>query len=91
VLLFVPLFGVPMQAPSKNREEGRALALGGPQSIKIPNNQLIVSGSGRGDVRAEARGGGSAWGDTIPSFGAANGTTKNKILNTSGLLAAANQ
>jgi hypothetical protein len=29
-----------------------------------------------GDVRAEARGGGSTWGDTIPSFRAANGTTK---------------
>jgi hypothetical protein len=75
VPLFVPLFGVPTQAPSKNREEGRALALGGRQSIKIPNNQLIVGGSGRGDVRAVARGGVSTWGDTIPLFGVANETT----------------
>ncbi len=46
--------------------------------IKIPNNQLIVGGSGRGDVRAEARGGGSVWRDTIPLFGVANVTTQKK-------------
>jgi hypothetical protein len=49
---------VPTQASSKKREEGRALALGGHRLIKIPNNQLIVGGSSRGDVRAETHGGG---------------------------------
>jgi hypothetical protein len=53
-----PLFGVPMQAPSKYREEEEALALGGHQSIKTPNNQPRVSGSGRGDDIAEVGGGG---------------------------------
>ncbi len=46
----------------KNREEGRALALGGHQSIKILNNQLIVGGSGRGDDIAEVHGGGARGG-----------------------------
>ncbi len=41
----VPTFGVPTHTPSKNRAMGVALALGGHQSIKIPNNQLIVGGS----------------------------------------------
>ena len=47
-------------SPIKNSEEGRALALGGRQLIKIPNTQLLVGGSGRGDGRVEARGGESA-------------------------------
>ncbi len=47
-------------SPIKNREEGGALALGGHQSIKILNNQWIVGGSSRGDVRAEAH----QWGST---------------------------
>ncbi len=34
------------------------MALGGHQSIKTPNNQPKVGGSGRGDVIAEAGGGG---------------------------------
>jgi hypothetical protein len=59
-------------SPIKNREEVRALALGGCGSSKILDNQLMVGGSGMGDVRAEARWGGSAWGDTIQSFGVAN-------------------
>jgi hypothetical protein len=62
--------------PIKNREEVRALALVGRQSSKILNNQLMVGGSGMGDVRAEARWGGSAWGDTIQSFGVGNRTMK---------------
>jgi hypothetical protein len=74
----------------KNREEGGALALGGRQSIKTINNQLIVSWCGMWDVRAEAHWGGSAWGDTFQSFGVANWTTKKIIIqNTSWLLAAA--
>ncbi len=67
-------------SPIKNREEGGALALGGRQSIKKLNNQLIVAGSGMWDVRAEAHRGGSAWGDTIQLFGEANQITKNLIM-----------
>ena len=44
---------------------------------KTPINP-IVDGSVRGGVRAEARGDGSAGGDTVPSFGAANVMTKKK-------------
>ncbi len=68
----------PAQAQSKNSEEGGALALGGPQSIQIPNNQLIVDGSSKGDVIVEAR---WAWstGIVVPSFPPENWTTKNKI------------
>ncbi len=57
-----------------------ALALGGRQSIKTPNNQPRVGGSSRGDVIAEAGGRGGTGGDPVQSFGAANGTTK-KINN----------
>jgi hypothetical protein len=59
-------------SPIKNREESKALVLGVCQSIKILNNQLIVGGRGSGDVRAEARWGGSTWGDTIQFFGLVN-------------------
>jgi hypothetical protein len=38
------------------------LALGGRRSIKTPNNQPRVGGSGRGDVIAEVGGGGGARG-----------------------------
>jgi hypothetical protein len=68
------------------------LALGGRQSIKTPNNQTRVGGSGRGYLIAEAGGGGSEVGDTVQSFGAANGTTKKYIIiNISWLLAALDQ
>jgi hypothetical protein len=63
-------------SPIKISEEDGALALGGGQSIKILNNQPIVGGRGRGDVGADARWGGSAWGDTIQSFGVVNQMTK---------------
>ncbi len=46
--LSVPMFGAPKRDPSKNREMDGALALGGHQLIKIPNNQLIVGGKGQG-------------------------------------------
>ncbi len=73
----VPLFGVPTQAPLKNREEGGALVLGGHQSIKILNNQLIVGRSGRGGVlERRCAGGYRARGDTVQLFGVANETTK---------------
>jgi hypothetical protein len=48
--------------------------------IKTPNNHPRVGGSGRGYVIAEAGGGGSTVGDTVQSFGAANGTTKIYII-----------
>jgi hypothetical protein len=63
-------------SPIKNREEVKALALGGRQSIKILINQLIVGGSGRGMLERRRVGGGGAWGDTIQLFGVANITTK---------------
>ena len=53
-----PLFGVPPQAPSNNREMDSALALGGRRSIKTLNNQQVVSGIGRRDVREESGGDG---------------------------------
>ena len=46
----VPLFGVPMHTPSKNIAMGIALAFGGRQSMKIPNDQLLVEFSFRIDV-----------------------------------------
>ena len=49
---------------------GGALDLGGRHLMMAYNNQPIIGGSDNGDVRAEARGRESAWGDTIPSFGA---------------------
>ena len=66
-----------LKRPIKNREMGRALALGGRRLILITNNQPIVSGSGWGDVWVEARGWESVWGDTVPSFGATIHTMKN--------------
>jgi hypothetical protein len=36
------------------------------------NNQPRIGGSNNRDVRAEARGRESAWGDTVPLFGASN-------------------
>ena len=36
------------------------------------NNQPIVGETGRGGVKVEAHWAGSAWGDTVPSFGVAN-------------------
>jgi hypothetical protein len=60
----------------KNRQEHGALALGGRRLIAIPNNQPIFGRSGRGDVLLEAGGGGIAWGDAIPLFGATIGTMK---------------
>jgi hypothetical protein len=54
--LLVPLFGVLMHTPSKNRAIGIALALGGRRLMKIPNNQLVVEGSNQIDIGNEARG-----------------------------------
>ncbi len=56
------------------------MALGGRRSIKTPNNQPRVGGSGRGYVIVEVGGGGGAEGDPVQSFGAANGTTKKLII-----------
>ncbi len=54
--LLVSLFGALTHTPSKNRVMGVALALGGRQLMKIPNNQLVVEGSGRIEIGNEARG-----------------------------------
>ena len=51
----VPLFGAPKRDPSKNREMGRDLALGGRRSIMKNNNQLVVGVRGGIDVQEEAR------------------------------------
>ena len=74
----VCLFGAPKRDASKNREMGGALDLGGRLLMMAYNNQPRISGSNNGDVRAEARGQESTWGDTVPSFGASNWTTNNK-------------
>jgi hypothetical protein len=70
--LLVPSFGAPKSNPSKNREKGGALALGGCRLMMANNNQLGVGGHGRRGVGEEARWAGSAWGDLVPSFGASN-------------------
>jgi len=73
----VPLFWLPKRNPSKNRERGGALALGGRRSFELlNNNRPKVSGSVKGDDIAEEGGEESAGGHTIQSFGAANGTMK---------------
>jgi hypothetical protein len=54
--LLVPSFGALTHTPSKNRAMGVALALGGRRSMKIPNNQLIVEGSGQIDIGKETCG-----------------------------------
>ena len=51
----MPLFGASQRNPSKNRERGGALALGGRRLVGKPNNQPKVGGSVRGDDRGEAR------------------------------------
>ena len=56
----------------KNREMDRALDLGGHCLMMAYNNQPRIGGSDNGAVRAEASGRESAWGDTVPSFGASN-------------------
>ncbi len=68
----VCLFGAPKRDASKNREMGGALDLGGRRLMMAYNNQPRIGRSDHGDVRAEGRGRESAWGDTVPSFGALN-------------------
>jgi hypothetical protein len=58
------MFGSPKRDASKNREMGGALDLGGRRLMMAYNNQPRV--------RAEACGQESAWGDTVPAFGASN-------------------
>jgi len=65
-----PLFGAPKSDPSKNREMGGALALGGRRSLMKNNNQLGVCVRSGRDVQEEARGWESVWGDTVQYFGA---------------------
>ncbi len=70
--LLVPSFGAPKRNPSKNRERGGALALGGRRLMMANNNQLGVVGRGRRGVGEEARWAESVRGDLVPSFGASN-------------------
>jgi hypothetical protein len=70
--LLVCLFGAPKRDASKNREMGGALDLGGRRLMMAYSNQPRIGGRNNGDVRAEARGRESAWGDTVPAFGASN-------------------
>ena len=68
----VCLFGAPKRDASKKREMGGALDLGGCRLMMAYNNQPRIGGRDNGDVRADARGRESAWGDTVPAFGALN-------------------
>jgi hypothetical protein len=69
----VCLFGAPKRDALKNREMGRALDfLGGRRLTMAYNNQPRIGGRNNGDVRADACGWESAWGDTVPAFGASN-------------------
>ena len=68
----VCLFGAPKRDALKNREMGGALDVGGRRLMLAYNNQPRIGGRGNGDVRAEAHGQESAWGETVPSFGASN-------------------
>ena len=68
----VCLFEVPKRDASKNREMGGALDLGRRRLMMAYNNQPRIGGRDNGDVRADARGRESAWGDTVPAFGALN-------------------
>ena len=68
----VCLFGAPKRDASKNREMGGALDLGGRRLMMAYSNQPRIGRRDNGDVRAEARGRESAWGDTVPAFGASN-------------------
>ena len=74
--------GLPVWGAEKrhieNREMGGALDLGGRRLMMAYNNQPRIGGSNNGDVRAEAHGRESAWGDTVPPFGASNRATTNK-------------
>jgi hypothetical protein len=49
------VWGVSQRNPSKNREGGGVLALGGRRFVNRHNNQPKVGGSVRGDDRGEAR------------------------------------
>ena len=68
----VCLFRAPKRDASKKREIGGALDLGGCRLMMAYNNQPRIGGRDNGDVRADARGQESAWGDTVPAFGALN-------------------
>jgi len=72
-----PVWGAQTQPPSKNRERGGALALGGRRLMTKHNNQPKVGGSGRGGywggraTAVERVGGAFRY-----RLGAANGMTK---------------
>ena len=65
------VWGIARQ-PSKNRERGEVLVLGGRHFKNIHNNQPAVGHSVRGDARAEARWAWSVGGGVIASFRVSN-------------------
>jgi hypothetical protein len=73
-----PLFGINFEATSKNREIGRALALGGRCSINTYNNQMLVGIRGGGYIEEEARPGRNVWGGQGPVVFAVKQSTKTK-------------
>jgi hypothetical protein len=74
----VPLLGINFEATSKNREIGRALALGGCHSINTYNNQMEVGIRGGGYIEEEARPGRNVWGARGHIVFAVKRSVKNK-------------
>jgi hypothetical protein len=56
----------------KKSKMGGALNFGSRCLMMAYNNQPRIGRSDNEDVRAEAHGRESAWGDTVPAFGASN-------------------
>jgi len=54
-LSLVPLFGALQRNPSKNREGGKVVALGGRRVVNRHNNQPKFGSDGRGDIGEGAR------------------------------------
>jgi hypothetical protein len=71
VMAGLPVWGAEKRRIEKQRD-GRGSGLGGRRLMMAYYNQPRIGGSNNGDVRAEARGQESAWGDTISSFGVSN-------------------
>ncbi len=67
--------GLPVWGTEKRRIEKQRDGWGSGRRWRLMmayNNQSIIGVSNNGDVRAEVQGRESAWGDTVPSFGASN-------------------
>ena len=70
--LLVPSFGLPKRNPSKNRERGGAMALGGRLLMMAYNNQPKVRDHGGGMFGRERDLDGTCGGDAVPSSGVLN-------------------